>query len=831
MEALPRATLERLRLLAGGLAPRAGFRLERLRLAGLAPPVTFACRILSEAGEDVLLTVILDSPAASRSLSEARAASDGDRPQYRDESPRPPAEVVRPRGRRFTWSADADGRFTTISPEFHECVGEGASAALGDRWEDLVGRLVIDQDGGIGRALSGTTAWHRLPAQWLAPASGRVIPVELSGTPLAGEGGGWRGFGLAWPDEAQPAPAGALAAAAVATEPGPAASPVDPSTGDSADDTVFGMLRSWFSAQLGESLSARIAGTEADAERTAGPSGDQASAPIADADRVADTGASAKADSLSLSEQGALHEIARALSGSAEGEPPSEERDSAEIVPLPVQHVRSGEPTRLLDDMPVGIVVLRDGVPLFANRFLLANLSARDLPDLVATDGLHDVLGLDPDGGERTTTLALGAASGERRIFEARAGRIGWGDLGAVLVVLTPPVEGASAELGAAKLELHRRDTAQREFATSLDLAADGVVTLDAAARLLSLSGSAERLFGVRANEVVGDSVTALVDPRDHRALLTILDSLRGGASDARAECELLGRTRDGTTIPLSVRAGRSPVGHGSGFALAFRDIRHFKLLEQDLREARAVAETASANRADFLARISHEVRTPLTAITGFAELMLEERFGPLGNERYKEYLKDVRDSGVHVLSLINDLLDLAKATSGRTDLQPSAVDLNALAQQCVGLTAPLAARERTILRTSFSPDISLVYSDERSVRQIVINVLSNAIRFAGAGGQVIVSTAVGGHGEVVLSVRDTGPGMSKEEIAAALTPFRQVPSTRRSDGTGLGLPLSKALAEANDGALSVTSAPDLGTLVEVRLPAYRPAIGAVAAE
>jgi signal transduction histidine kinase len=245
-------------------------------------------------------------------------------------------------------------------------------------------------------------------------------------------------------------------------------------------------------------------------------------------------------------------------------------------------------------------------------------------------------------------------------------------------------------------------------------------------------------------------------------------------------------------------------------------------MMESDLREAQSAAEQASANRADFLARISHEVRTPLTAITGFAELMLDERFGPLGNERYKGYIRDIRDSGVHVLSLVNDLLDLAKATSGAQDLHPAPLDLNAVVQQCVALAGPLAGQERTIIRTSFPSNLPPVVADERSIRQIVINLLSNAIRFTGAGGQVIVSTAIGGGDEVVLSVRDTGIGMTDEEVETALTPFRQVSATRRNDGTGLGLPLSKALTEANGGVFVVTSARELGTLVEVRLPAEK---------
>jgi signal transduction histidine kinase len=202
----------------------------------------------------------------------------------------------------------------------------------------------------------------------------------------------------------------------------------------------------------------------------------------------------------------------------------------------------------------------------------------------------------------------------------------------------------------------------------------------------------------------------------------------------------------------------------------------------------------------------------------------MEERFGPVGNERYREYLKDIHTSGGHLLSLVNDLLDLSKIEAGKLELSFASVSLNALTQQCVAIMQPQANRERIIIRTSLPSTVPQIVADARSVRQIVLNLLSNSIKFTGAGGQVIVSTALNDDGEVALRVRDTGIGMSEKDLAAALEPFRQLATSVNgaAGGTGLGLPLTKALAEANRARFHIKSAPKAGTLVEIAFPANR---------
>ena len=277
-------------------------------------------------------------------------------------------------------------------------------------------------------------------------------------------------------------------------------------------------------------------------------------------------------------------------------------------------------------------------------------------------------------------------------------------------------------------------------------------------------------------------------------------------------------------SIPIFITLGRISSEEGGRFCAVLRDITHWKRIEADLREAKRVAEEASRQKSEFLARVSHEIRTPLNAIIGFAEVMIEERFGPVDHERYREYLRDIRTSGEHVVSLVNDLLDISKIEAGKLDLNFAAVPLNDLVRECISLMQPQANRAHVVLRSSLSRDVPAVVADERTLRQIVLNLLSNSVKYTGPGGQVIASTSLSETGEALLRVRDSGAGMSEEEIARALEPFRQLStaSLGSGTGTGLGLPLTKALVEANRAALSIKSARGEGTVVTVIIPPTR---------
>lgn len=363
------------------------------------------------------------------------------------------------------------------------------------------------------------------------------------------------------------------------------------------------------------------------------------------------------------------------------------------------------------------------------------------------------------------------------------------------------------------------------ELTSILNTATDGVLIMDDQGTVEDLNSSAQALFGVEKTEICGSPFVKLFAEKSRQTALDYLSGLResGVASVLNEGREVEGLAGEGT-IPLFMTMGRVGSAEPARFCAVLRDITQWKRVESDLVSARLKAEQDSSQKSDFLARVSHEIRTPLNAIIGFAELMIEERFGPVENERYRDYLRDIRTSAEHVVSLVNDLLDISKIESGKLDLEFVAVSLNDLIRDCITLMQPQANRAQVVLRVSLSPDVPAIVADQRTVRQIILNLLSNSIKFTNPGGQVIASTSLADDGDVLLRVRDTGDGMSEDDLIRALEPFRQLATAKigGNAGTGLGLPLTKALTEANRATFAIQSAKGEGTIVKVTFPSTR---------
>ncbi|MCS0501000.1 PAS domain-containing sensor histidine kinase [Ancylobacter mangrovi] len=483
----------------------------------------------------------------------------------------------------------------------------------------------------------------------------------------------------------------------------------------------------------------------------------------------------------------------------------------------------------VLDRLPLAMLAFRGDRLLYANRALLDWTGHADLAALEAAGGLAGLFGhaLEPadTGAARTGALTLLTVHGEPIPVEARLISAPWEGGTAMLYVLHRVEAVADERLRQAELALREAETSERELRAILDTATDGVVLIDTAGAILSMNHPAEALFGFEAGEVQGENFTMLFAPESRQAAVDYLDGLasNGVASVLNDGREVIGRVREGGLIPLFMTVGR--IGEDpSKFCAVLRDITQWKRAEEELTEAKQLAERANLAKSDFLAKISHEIRTPLNAIIGFSEVMMEERFGPIDNQRYRDYLRDIHASGGHLISLINDLLDLSKIEAGKLDLSFTSVPLNEIVQQCMGIMQPQANRERIIIRSSLAADLPQVVADARSIRQIVLNLVSNSIKFTRPGGQVILSTALTENGEVVLRVRDTGIGMSEADVSIAMEPFRQLATSGRSGsgGTGLGLPLTKALAEANRASFNIRSAVDVGTIVEITFPSTR---------
>ena len=350
------------------------------------------------------------------------------------------------------------------------------------------------------------------------------------------------------------------------------------------------------------------------------------------------------------------------------------------------------------------------------------------------------------------------------------------------------------------------------------------MLVLDRAGRVLSANRSAEALFGYEAAEIAELSFGDLFAPESRRAVLDYLDRLaRAAPACSTPAARRSGCVEQGGLVPLYFTMGR--IADGEKFCAVMRDVTAWKRTEEELINAKQ-AGRESLHRQVGIPR-QDQPRNPHAA-QRHHRLLRGDDGGALrpGRQRALPAISasDIHTSGGHLISLLNDLLDLSKIEAGKLDLTFVSVNLNDLVQQCVAIMQQQANRERVIIRTSLPPSLPQIVADARSVRQIALNLLSNSIKFTGAGGQVIVSTALTDEHEIVLRVRDTGPGMSEKELQTALEPFRQLATSARwgSSGTGLGLPITKALAEANHARFRITSQVDDGTLVEVAFPATR---------
>jgi PAS domain S-box-containing protein len=554
-------------------------------------------------------------------------------------------------------------------------------------------------------------------------------------------------------------------------------------------------------------------------------------------------GLPAESVELSRAERDAFREIARALVGRtpASRDENSDQGAELEIVaPLESSAGRVGEKaatggagdeevrrnaSAVLDRLPIGVLIARDARPLYANRTLLDLIGYRDFAEFDAANGLAAMFrDRDPQRmpAEDAGSVAIVRADGQILSVDGRAQAIGWDGAPATLIALRrSPEAEPQAKLRAAEREAPMRNGAASDLQAMLDRATDGAVTLDAAGRILSLNEPAERLFGYHQNEIAGESVLMLLAPPSHPETTARLEALSraGNAETAFGPLQAVGRDRGGGSIPLALTLAQIGPSEDPHFCALMRDLSREREAERRLIAGRDAAEAASAAKTDFLAQVSHEIRTPLHAILGFAEVMMEERFGPVGNERYKDYLKDIHASGAHVTSLADDLLDLSKIEAAKLELDFAAVDANRVIRECVSLMQPQAARERVIMRVSLFDRLPRVMVDERSLKQIMLNLMSNAVKFNEPGGQVIVSTALDAAGQAVIRVRDTGVGMSENEVGLALAPFGQVGKAIAKGGAGLGLPLTKALVEANKAEFSIKSRREQGTLIEIAFP------------
>jgi PAS domain S-box-containing protein len=393
-----------------------------------------------------------------------------------------------------------------------------------------------------------------------------------------------------------------------------------------------------------------------------------------------------------------------------------------------------------------------------------------------------------------------------------------------------PDAEGpelALAHLAAFAIETRRAEYALAEMRQRNELilgaTADGILGIDADGRVTFANPAATRLLARPLEDLIGRGVGEILCAPggiSGAAEQPIAETLKDGQQRQVEKAEIRGEGGR----PLPVRLVVTPIARRLSSLRAvviFDDISTQIAAQHSLRRAAEEAEAASRSKSNFLAHMSHELRTPLNAIIGFSEVMSAQTLGPLDHPHYLEYAEHIHVSGEHLLSLINDLLDLSKIEAGKLELWEETVDLAALIKRCRVFVDESAENKGVSLTLRMAHDLPDLRCDARKLKQVLVNLLSNAVKFTPTGGRILLDAKPDGAAGVVIQVSDTGIGIAAENLEKVMSPFGQVHEAlnRDTQGTGLGLPLSKALVELHAGRLFLESLPGMGTTATVQLP------------
>ncbi len=375
------------------------------------------------------------------------------------------------------------------------------------------------------------------------------------------------------------------------------------------------------------------------------------------------------------------------------------------------------------------------------------------------------------------------------------------------------------AELSERKKELKKSESRFRQM---FDSSHDSIFLVDVASNtIVDTNEKSRRMLGYTSEELRSVSISD-VHPEEMKELQSFADEVKKHGI-SRTDV-LTCRTKSGELIPVEITATPMEIDDRKCMLVLAHDIRDRVRAERALVSAKELAERASNTKSAFLANASHELRTPLNAILGFSEILKDEYFGDLGSDRYRTYSGDIHASAIHLLSLVNDLLDLSKVESGEFKMEETTVDLGVAIQGMIRMLKPQAEPAGVNILGEIPRDFPAIWADRRMIEQIVANLVSNSIRFTNDGGLITVLIELAEDGGVLLRVRDTGCGIPENEISMILDPFYQVESADRYEhpGAGLGLSIVKSLLQLHDGTLTIESKLGSGTSVTVRFPARR---------
>jgi protein-histidine pros-kinase len=384
-----------------------------------------------------------------------------------------------------------------------------------------------------------------------------------------------------------------------------------------------------------------------------------------------------------------------------------------------------------------------------------------------------------------------------------------------VEISLSPIVTEEGTMVMSAVRDITERKRADQKFRDLLESAPDAMVIVGREGRITLVNSQTERLFGYSRQELLGQPVENLV-PERYRARHVGNRSTFFTQPRARSMgvgLDLYGLRRDGSEFPVEISLSPLQTEEGLFVSSAIRDATERKRFERALQDA-------SRLKSEFLASMSHELRTPLNGIIGFSELLIDGKPGAM-NARQKEYLSVILSSGRHLLQLINDVLDLSKVEAGRMELRPESFELDGVIDEVSSVVSALARQKKIAIGKQMAPGIGPVTLDRQKFAQVLYNLVANAVKFSDDGGQVTILADRPQEGLLRIQVRDTGIGIREEDFGDLFVEFRQLDSgsTRRYDGTGLGLALTKKIIEFQGGTIAVASEVGQGSTFTVTLP------------
>lgn len=362
------------------------------------------------------------------------------------------------------------------------------------------------------------------------------------------------------------------------------------------------------------------------------------------------------------------------------------------------------------------------------------------------------------------------------------------------------------------------RDDALLLLTSIFDVSEVGIIVSDRHRRIVKVNDSFERIYGWNRKDTLGKDFVEFITDDEHEIAVNNHEEYIQSGIRSSGEVKLL--CKDGSIANAIYTTATLELSHNRRFQVTtIVDITARKTLEFSLKLAKEQADSANQAKSAFLANMSHELRTPLNAIIGFSEMMMKETFGALGHPKYNEYMNDVHLSARHLLEIINEVLDMSKIEAGRVELDEQDIDLQTLIATVVRMGASRIFSSDLSIAYKPNDDIPALRADPRLIRQILINLITNAVKYSGKKGVIKVITEINAVGGVDIIVADEGVGIPKDRIQEAMQPFGQIHDPTQSNayqGTGLGLPLAKAMAELHGGTLNLESGVGEGTTVTV---------------